>query len=86
MLKISITRKIEGAWLQVEGSLTGSWVEELRQAAEEALEKSSSVTLDLERLRYLDLEGAALLRALAARRVLLVNASLFISRQLQISD
>lgn len=80
-----MTRKLDGAWLQVEGSLTGSWVEALRQEVENALQESPSVTLDLERLRYLDLEGAALLRALTAGGVEFVKASLFIKRQLQIT-
>lgn len=85
MLKISAIRKPEGTWLQLEGSLTGSWVDELRRAAEHALADSQAVLLDLQQLWYVDLEGAALIRELLARRVVPMNGSPFIKRQLEVN-
>ena len=68
--------------MRLEGSLSGPWVFELRQMAEQALARSTAVFLDLAKLRYLDLEGAALLRSLSARNVILLNCSAFVSQQL----
>ena len=84
-LKISVIPQPAGNWLQLEGSLSGSWVGELEQIIDDLLKQSPSLTLDLE-LWYVDLEGAAFLRALAVRAVIPVNASEFISRQLEIPN
>ncbi len=85
VLKISAIRKPEGTWLQLEGSLTGSWVDELRRTAERALANSQAVLLDLQHLWYMDLEGAALIRELLARRVVPMNGSPFIKSQLEMN-
>ncbi len=85
MLKISVIRKPEGTWLQLEGSLTGSWVDELRHTAERALANSQAVLLDLRQLWYMDLQGVALIRELLGRRVVPMNGSPFIKSQLEIS-
>jgi len=69
--------------LSVEGWLVGPWVEELRQQSERALAESQSVTLDLEKLLFVDAHGAALLRQLAEREVAHLNCSTFISQQLK---
>jgi ABC-type transporter Mla MlaB component len=85
VLKISAIRKPEGTWLQLEGSLTGSWVDELRRTAERALANSQAVLLDLQQLWYMDLEGVALIRELLARQVVPMNGSPFIKRQLEMN-
>ncbi|MEO8125651.1 MAG: hypothetical protein ABI822_01090 [Bryobacteraceae bacterium] len=72
-------------WLHLEGSLSGSWVDELRRTAEGAQANSEVVLLDLQQLWYMDLEGVALMRELLGRRVVLMNGSAFIKRQLGIN-
>lgn len=69
--------------LSVEGWLVGPWVEELRQQSEQALAESERLTLDLEKLLFVDSDGAALLRQLAKRQVAHLNCSTFISQQLK---
>ena len=84
MLRISIqTDSDKSVRLSLEGRLVGPWVEELRQQSERALSGSKKVTLDLEKLLFVDLPGAALLRELADRHVANVNCSTFIRQQLQ---
>ncbi len=83
MLRISTIPNSNGTCFQLEGSLTGSWVEELRRAVEQALAQSPAVLLDLQQLWYIDPDGVALLRDLGTRRVAHVNGSPFIQRQLE---
>jgi ABC-type transporter Mla MlaB component len=84
VLRISIhTDSDKSIRLGIEGWLVGPWVEELRQQSERALLEAGKVTLDLEKLLFVDSPGAALLRELAARHVVHVNCSTFISQQLK---
>jgi ABC-type transporter Mla MlaB component len=84
VLRISIiTNADKSIRLGVEGWLVGPWVEELRQQSERALAESQRVTLDLEKLLFVDVHGAALLRQLADRQVAHLNCSAFISQQLK---
>jgi ABC-type transporter Mla MlaB component len=84
VLRISIhTDSDKSIRLSIEGWLVGPWVEELRQQSERALLEAGKVTLDLEKLLFVDSPGAALLRELAARHVVHVNCSTFISQQLK---
>jgi len=69
--------------LQLEGSLVGPWVEELRRQSERALTDAKSVSLDLGKLWFADQEGVALLRELAQHQVLQFNCSTFIAQQLK---
>jgi len=72
-----------GRRLQVEGRLVGPWVEELRRLSDQALAESGTLSLDLEKLWYADLNGVALLRDLVRRNVTHVNCSPFILQQLK---
>ncbi|HYN15759.1 MAG TPA: hypothetical protein VES66_08235 [Terriglobales bacterium] len=84
MLRISdISDSGEGTRLQVEGWLVGPWVEELRRLSNQALAESGTLSLDLAKLLYVDLNGAALLRDLSRRNVTHVNCSPFIQQQLK---
>lgn len=84
MLRISdISDAGEGTRLQVEGWLVGPWVEELRRLSDQALANSGALSLDLEKLWYVDPNGVALLRELARRNVVHVNCSPFIQQQLK---
>jgi ABC-type transporter Mla MlaB component len=84
VLRISdISDSNESTRLQVEGWLVGPWVEELRRLSDQALAKSGNLSLDLEKLRYVDSSGVALLRNLASRNVTHLNCSPFIQQQLK---
>ena len=83
MLRISIITDSDSTIrILLEGSLTGPWVGELRRLSEKALEDSKAVVLDLEKVRYVDLEGVALLRDLSQKSVAQQNCSAFIRQQI----
>ncbi|PYV87203.1 MAG: hypothetical protein DMG90_18865 [Acidobacteria bacterium] len=84
MLRISIIEdSAESVRLALEGSLVGPWVDEVRKQSETALADSKAVTLDLEKVRFVDASGTALLRELASRKVQQMNCSAFLSQQLK---
>jgi len=84
VLRISVIRDSQkGTRFEVEGWLVGPWVEELRRLSEQALAESGALSLDLEKLWYVDPNGVALLRDLARRNVAQVNCSPFIQQQLK---
>lgn len=84
MLKISVTSQSDEATsFQLEGKLVGPWVEELRRLSEAALARSEAVSLDLEKVWFVDSQGIALLRDLANQDVAQINCSQFISQQLK---
>ena len=81
MLKISVIgdsdKSIEFA---LEGKLVGPWVDELGRLSHEALSQNKSLTLNLEKVWFVDARGAALLRDLAGRHVSQNNCSQFVSQ------
>lgn len=84
MLKISIVRDSDQAIeLQLEGKLVGPWVEELQRLSDEALSLQKAVSLDLEKVWFVDSRGVTLLRDLAKRQVSELNCSQFVSQQLK---
>ena len=84
MLKISIISDSDQAIeLQLEGKLVGPWVEELRKLSDEALSLQKNVSLDLEKVWFVDSHGVTLLRDLAKRQVSELNCSQFVSQQLK---
>ena len=84
MLKISIISDSDQAiQFQLEGKLVGPWVEELQRLSDEALSHQKAVSLDLERVSFVDSRGVALLRDLARRQVSQVNCSQFVIQQLK---
>jgi ABC-type transporter Mla MlaB component len=84
VLRISVITESDGiTQLQIEGWLVGPWVDELRRLSDSALAESKSVTLDLEKLLFVDSDGVALLRELSSRGVAQLNCSPFIQQQLK---
>jgi len=84
VLKISIISDSDQAiQLQLEGKLVGPWVDELQRLSDEALSHQKAVSLDLERVWFVDSHGVTLLRDLARRKVSQVNCSQFVSQQLK---
>jgi ABC-type transporter Mla MlaB component len=84
VLKISIVSDSDQAiQFQLEGKLVGPWVEELQRLSDEALSHKKAVSLDLERVWFVDPRGVTLLRDLARREVAQVNCSQFVIQQLK---
>jgi ABC-type transporter Mla MlaB component len=84
VLKISIISDSDQAvQFQLEGNLVGPWVEELRKLSDEALSQQKNVSLDLEKVWFVDARGVTLLRDLAKRQVSELNCSQFVSQQLK---
>jgi ABC-type transporter Mla MlaB component len=84
VLKISIISDSDQAIeFQLEGKLVGPWVEEVRRLSDEALSQQKNVSLNLERVWFVDSRGVTLLRDLAKRQVSELNCSQFISQQLK---
>ncbi len=84
MLRISIIEdSADRVQLTLEGWLVGPWVDEVRRQSEQALSEKKAVTLDLEKVWFVDASGTALLRELASRKVEHVNCSAFLSQQLK---
>jgi ABC-type transporter Mla MlaB component len=84
VLKISIISDSDQAIrFQLEGKLIGPWVEELQRLSDDALSHQKAVSLDLERVSFVDSRGVALLPDLARRQVSPVNCSQFVTQQLK---
>ncbi len=84
MLKISVMGDSDQAIeFALEGKLVGPWVDELRRLSHEALGQNKLVSLNLERVWFVDARGAALLRDLAGRQVSQYNSSQFVSQQVK---
>ncbi len=84
MLKISVMGDSDLAIeFALEGKLVGPWVDELRRLSHDALSQNKSVSLNLEKVWFVDARGAALLRDLAGRQVSQYNSSQFVSQQLK---
>ena len=84
MLKITkVATSNQEITLQLDGRVTGQWIELLRESAESVLEERMRLTLDLENICFIDCEGLALIKSLMGRGVLEVNAPLFVAEQLR---
>jgi len=83
VLKISIVESTgEAVTLQLEGQISGKWVDLLQLTSEEYLYRKARLTLDLARVRFVDREGIALLKKLVGHQVAILNASPFIAQQI----
>ena len=84
MLKITRTVLSEDdLTLQLDGRVTGRWVELLGESAQSALDEGAKVSLDLKNVYFIDCEGIALLKSLITRGVLAINAPLFVIEQIK---
>lgn len=84
MLRISVMNESEETiQLRVEGWLVGAWVDELRLQTQAAFSQAKTLSLDLEKLWFVDSHGAALLRDLGRQNVAQLNCSPFIDQQLK---
>ena len=84
MLKITRFRSLDhGVMLQLDGQVTGPWVELLRHTAESVLAEGARLTLDLENIYFIDCEGVGLIKSLIDRRVRQIGAPLFVAEQIK---
>jgi hypothetical protein len=84
MLKISQTGKPHQCFtLQLEGSIVGPWVNELRLVCESILSHGRTLALDLADVSYADVDGVKLLIDLKSRGVKLPRISPFVNEQLK---
>lgn len=84
MLRISrISTGHESVTLQLDGSVSGAWVDELRQMAEAILDDAKALVIDCRGVSFSDFQGQRLIRELRARKVTLVNCSPFLESQLR---
>ena len=80
MLKITrVAPSNQEITLQLDGRVTGQWVDLLRESAESVLAEAMRLTLDLKNICFIDCEGLALIKSLMGRGVQQVNAPLFVA-------
>lgn len=84
MLKITkVETSNQEITLQLDGRVTGQWIELLRDSAESVLEEEMRLSLDLKNICFIDCEGLAVIKSLMGRGVRQVNAPLFVAEQLR---
>lgn len=84
MLKITqVASSNREITLQLDGRVTGQWVELLRESAQSVLEEAMRLTLDLENICFIDCEGIVLIKSLMDRGVRQINAPLFVAEQIR---
>jgi anti-anti-sigma regulatory factor len=84
MLKITRTVLSEKeVTLQLDGRVTGQWVELLKDTAEPVLRDGISLNVDLTNVSFIDCVGIALIRNLIQRGVRHLNPPLFVAEQLK---
>ena len=83
---LKITRAVlseKEVTLQLDGRVTGPWVELLKDTAESVLRDGISLNVDLANISFIDCEGIALIRNLIQRGVRHLNPPLFVADQLK---
>jgi hypothetical protein len=87
MLKITRVGSLDQeVTLQLDGRMSGPWVELLRQSAESVLAEGARLTLDLQNIYFIDAEGVALIKTLKDCGVRDLNASPFVAEQIKKSE
>jgi anti-anti-sigma regulatory factor len=79
MLKITRQSGADHDTLLLEGSLVKEWIEELREVLARTRHDRGAVLVDLSGLRFVDEDGARLLRACRRSGASLLGASPFVS-------
>ena len=68
--------------LQLDGRVSGQWVQLLRETAESVLKRGVRLNVDLKNISFIDCEGIALIRNLIERGVRHINPPLFVAEQI----
>jgi len=78
MLRITVRRKGKREKiLFLEGKVCNEWVKELHMEIKKGMNEGKRVILDFSKVRYIDEEGARMLRSLPSAKVEKRNLSLF---------
>ena len=83
---LKITRAVlskQEITLQLDGRLTGQWVELLRDSTKSVLDQGARLNIDLKNISYIDCEGIALIKDLIQRGVRHINPPLFVAEQIR---
>lgn len=83
MLKITRAMSQHVTTLQLDGRVTGKWVELLRDSADSVLDEGKQLTVDLKNVCFIDCEGIAVLKSLIDRGADPINAPLFVQEQIR---
>ena len=84
MLKITeVVLSEKEITLQLDGRVSGQWVELLRETAESMLKQGVRLNVDLKNISFIDCEGIALIRNLIQRGVHHLNPPLFVVEQIR---
>lgn len=84
MLKITrVVLSKQEIRLQLDGRVTGQWVELLRHSAQSVLDDGMGLSVDLKNICFIDCEGIAVIKNLINRGVRQVNAPLFVAEQIR---
>ena len=83
MLKITRVELNQETILQLDGRVTGQWIELLRESAELAVAEGIPLTLDLRNICFIDCAGLAVIKNLIDRGVRHVNAPFFVAEQIR---
>jgi anti-anti-sigma regulatory factor len=84
MLKITrLALTKQGTTLQLDGRVTGQWVDLLRESAQSVLDEGLNLFIDLKNISFIDCEGITLLSSLIGRGAEPVNAPLFVVEQIR---
>jgi len=83
MLKITRALSQHVTTLQLDGRITGRWVELLRESAESVLDEGMELSIDLKNICFIDCEGIAVLKNLIGRGAAPTNAPLFVLEQIR---
>ena len=84
MLKITkVVLSEKEITLQLDGRVSGQWVELLRETTESMLNQGVKLSVDLKNISFIDCEGIALIRNLIERGVRHTNPPLFVAEQIK---
>lgn len=84
MLKItSVVVSEKEVTLQLDGRVSGQWIELLRETAESVLKQGARLNVDLKNISFIDCDGITLLRNLIERGVRHINPPLFVAEQIK---
>jgi anti-anti-sigma regulatory factor len=84
MLKITRTVVSEKEiTLQLDGRVSGQWIQLLRETAASVLNEGVRLSIDLKNISFIDCDGIALIKDLIQRGAQHINPPLFVAEQIR---
>jgi anti-anti-sigma regulatory factor len=83
---LKITRAVlskEEITLQLDGRVSGQWVQLLRDSAESVLDEGLTLNVDLTNISFIDCEGIAVIKGLIERGARHLNPPLFVAEKIK---